>query len=95
MYQEALPGLAQQAIIDALRQLLQEFRELEQKHLGYATLKDAEVLKALVFTLRLAHMQTSGRPRSRRFLDFLRERFPDAQPAIATADEPSSRIIMP
>ena len=95
VYQEALPGLAQQTIIDALRQLLQEFRELEHKHLGYAKLKDTEVLKALVFTLRLANMQTSGRPRSRRFLDFLRERFPDAPTGIATADEPSSRIIMP
>jgi hypothetical protein len=95
VYQEALPGLAQQAIIDALRLLLQEFRELEQKHLGYARLKDAEVLTALVFTLRMAHMQTSGRPRSRRFLDFLRERFPDTSAAIATADEPASRIIMP
>ena len=95
VYQEALPGLAQQAIIDALRQLLQEFRELEQKHLGYAKLKDTEVLKALVFTLRLANMQTSGRPRSRRFLDFLRERFPDNPTTVPTADHPSSRIIVP
>jgi hypothetical protein len=95
VYQEAVPGLVQQAIIDAFRQLLQEFRELEQKHLGYARLKDAEVLQALVFTLRLAYSQTSGRPRSRRFLDFLRERFSDAQPTIVTTDEPSSRIIMP
>ena len=95
VYEEALPSLAQQAIIDALRQLLQEFRELEQKHIGHSTLKDTDVLKTLVFTLRLAHMQTSGRPRSRRFLDFLRERFPDAQTAIATADEPSNRIIVP
>ena len=95
VYQEALPGLAQQAIMDALRLLLQEFRELEQKHLGHARLKDAEVLKALVFTLRMAHAQTSGRPRSRRFLDFLRERFPDMPATIATADEPTSRIIVP
>jgi len=95
VYQEAMPSLAQQAIMDALRQLLQEFRELEQKHLGYATLKDSEALKALVFTLRLANTQTSGRPRSRRFLDFLRERFPETPTSIATADEPSSRIIVP
>ena len=95
VYQEAVPGLVQQAIIDAFRRLLKEFRELEQKHLGHPRLKDAEVLQALVFTLRLAYSQTSGRPRSRRFLDFLRERFSDAQPAILTTDEPSSRIIMP
>jgi hypothetical protein len=95
VYQEATPSLAQQAIMDALQQLLQEFRALEQKHLGYARLKDSEVLKALVFTLRLAHMRSSGRPFSRRFLDFVRDQFPDAQPAIATADEPASRIIVP
>ena len=95
VYQEVPPGLVQQAIIDALRQLLKEFRELEREHLGHTTLKDAEVLKVLVFTLRLAHSHTSGRPRSRRFLDFLHERFSDAQPAIVTADEPTSRIIMP
>ena len=95
VYQEAMPSLAQQGTMDALRHLLGEFRALEQKHLGYATLKDGEVLKALVFTLRLAHMRTSGRPFSRRFLDFLREQFPDTQPTIATADEPASRIIVP
>ena len=95
VYEEAVPGLAQQAITDALRQLLQEFRELEQKHLGHTRLKDSDVLKALVFTLRLAQMHTSGRPFSRRFLDFVREQFPDAQPAIATADDPAGRIIVP
>jgi hypothetical protein len=95
VYQEAMPGLVQQAVIDAFRQLLKEFRELEQKYVGFARLKDAEVLQALVFTLRLAYSQTSGRPRSRRFLDFLRERFSDPQPAIVTADEPASRIITP
>ena len=95
VYEEAVPNPVQQAIIDALRQLLQEFRELARNHLGHPRLKNAEVLKALVFTLRLAYSQPSGRPRSRRFLDFLRERFPDAQPAILTTDEPSSRIIVP
>jgi hypothetical protein len=95
VYQEAMPGLAQQAIMDALQQLLEEFRALEQKHLGYANLKDGDVLKALVFTLRLAHMRSSGRPFSRRFLDFVCEQFPDTQPTIATAEDPASRIIVP
>jgi hypothetical protein len=88
VYQEAMPGLAQQAIISALRQLLSEFREVEQKHLGRTALRDGDILKALVFTLRLAHMRTSGRPFSRRFLDFVRVQFHDLQPTIATADDP-------
>jgi hypothetical protein len=95
VYEESTPGLAQQAILEALRQLLQEYRELEQKHLGHTALRDSDVLKALVFTLRLAQMRTSGRPFSRRFLDFVREQFPEAQPAIATASDPASRIIVP
>ena len=95
VYQEATPGLAQQAIMDAIQQLLQEFRALEQKHLGYSSLKDGDVLKALVFTVRLAQMHTSGRPFSRRFLDFLGEQFPAASPSLAAAEEPASRIIVP
>jgi hypothetical protein len=95
VYQEATPGLAQQAIMEALGRLLEEFRALEQKHLGYAALKDGDVLKALVFSLRLAHMHTSGRLLSRGFLDFLREQFPEKTPAIAPADEEASRLIVP
>ncbi len=92
VYQEATPGLAQQAIMEALGRLLEEFRALERKHLGYAALKDGDVLKALVFSLRLAHMHTSGRLLSRGFLDFLREQFPEKTSAIASADEEAAVV---
>jgi hypothetical protein len=95
VYEQVPPSLAQQALIEAVRQLLEEFRQLEREHLGHTTLKDAEVLKVLVLVLRLAHIHTSGRPRSRGFLDFLHQQFHQAQSSIATADEPGSRIIMP
>ncbi len=95
VYEQVPPSLAQQALIEAVRQLLEEFRQLEREHLGYTTLKDGEVLKALVLVLRLAHIHTSGRPRSRGFLDFLRQQFHQAQSSIAADDEPGSRIIMP
>jgi len=95
VYEQVSPGLAQQALIEAVRQLLEEFRQLEREHLGHTTLKDAEVLKVLVLVLRLAHIHTSGRPRSRGFLDFVHQQFRETQSAIATADEPGSRIIMP
>ncbi len=85
VYEQVSPNLAQQALIEAVRQLLQEFRELEREHLGHTTLKDAEVLKVLVLVLRLAHIHTSGRPLSRGFLDFLHERFPGAPSAIVAA----------
>ena len=95
IYEQVPPSLAQQALIEAVRRLLQEFRELEREHLGYTTLKDTDVLKVLVLALRLAHIHTSGRPRSRGFRDFLRDRFAEALSSIAAADEPGSRIIMP
>lgn len=95
MYHEALPNVAQQALTRALQKLVDEFRALEQKHLGYSALKDSDVMKALVFVLRLAHSHTSGRPRSRAFLDFLHGEFPEAQPAIASPDSAASRIILP
>ncbi len=95
LYQEALPNPAQQAIIDLLQQLLEEFREVEQKHRGYTTLKDSDVLKVLVFTLRLAHAHTSGRPRSRAFVDFLHQQLPEEEAPLLAADQPASRIIIP
>jgi hypothetical protein len=95
VYEQVPASLPQQALIEAIRQLLQEFRELEREHLGYTTLKDADVLKLLVLTVRLAHLHTSGRPRSRGFLDSLHERFPENQSSLVAADEASSRIIMP
>ena len=75
VYQEALPNPAQQAILETLRQLIQEFREVEQQHMGRTTLRDSEIFQTLVFLLRLANLHTSGRPRSRGFIDFLNARF--------------------
>ncbi len=95
VYEQVPPSLAQQGLIEAVRQLLEEFRQLEREHLGHTTLRDAEVLKVLVLVLRLAHIHTSGRPRSRGFLDFVHQQFRETQSAIVAADEPGSRIIMP
>lgn len=95
VYEEALPNPAQQALIATLRQVLDEYREVEKKHLGYTRLKDADVLHALVFSLRLAHVHTSGRPLSRAFIDFLHERFPDGPGALEGTGESEGRIIIP
>ncbi len=95
VYEEKLPNPAQQAVIGTLRELLREFRELEVKHLGHSRLKDADILQALVFVLRLAHVHTSGRPLSRAFIDFVQERFPNAATPIGSAGEAGGRIIIP
>ena len=95
VYQEASANPAQLAIVDLLRRSLEEFRRLEQQHLGYTALRDSDVLRALVFMIRLAYMHTSGRPLSRRFIDYLQERFPEPKQSGELAAEGGSRIILP
>jgi hypothetical protein len=93
-YEAPTTNLAHQAIIGEIQTMIKEFREAEQKHLGYTRLRDSDVLHALVFLLRMAMMRTSGRPRSRAFIEFLFQQFPQERAAIATANE-GSRIIVP
>jgi len=75
--------------------MVKEYREAEQKHAGYAQLRDSEVLRALVFLVRMAHGRTSGRPKSRAFVDFLLAQFPEKLSGIAAPEEVGSRLITP
>ena len=95
VYQETLANPAQLAIIDTLRRSVEEYRQVQQQHLGYTPLRDSDVLKALVFMIRLAHLHTSGRPLSCAFIDSLHERFPAPGPAGDMAAQTGSRIILP
>ncbi len=74
--------------------MVKEYREAEQKHTGYSRLRDSDVLKALVFLVRLAHGRTSGRPKSRAFVEFLFAQFPEKETAVLP-QEAGSRIILP
>jgi hypothetical protein len=94
-YEDPLTGTAQYAVGAQVEEMLKEFREAEQKQLGYSTLRDADTLKALVFLLRLAHARTSGRPKSRAFIDFLFAQFPEKKSAVIAPSEAGGRIIVP
>ena len=94
-YDEPAQSHAQQAIAAELQTMIKEYREAELKHAGYSRLRDSEVLKALVFLLRMAHTHTSGRPKSRAFVDFLFKQFPQPDSALAGTSQPGSRIIVP
>ena len=95
-YETQISSLSQQAIVAEVHQLLKGYRETEQKQLGYSRLRDSEVLGALVFLVRMGHARTSGRPKSRAFVDFVKTQFqPEKQSAIATSAEAGSRIIIP
>jgi hypothetical protein len=93
-YEPANTNPVQQALAAEVRRMMAEYRELETKHLGYSSLRDNEILQLLVFMVRTAYSHTSGRPRSRAFLDVLAERFPEKS-AIAEPQQAGSRIIMP
>jgi len=93
-YETPITNLTHQTITSEIQKMIKEYRELEQKQLGYTRLRDSDILRALVFLLRMALTRTSGRPRSRAFLDFLFLQFPEQASAIAAAEE-GSRIIVP
>jgi len=94
-YETPTTSLSQQAIAAEVEKMLKEYHQAEQKHLGYSRLRDSDVLRALVFLLRMGHARTSGRPKSRAFLDFVLSQFPEKQSAIATPEEAGSRLIVP
>ena len=93
-YDQPLTSAAQHAAAAQVEEMLKQYREAEQKQLGYSTLRDSDVLKALVFLVRLGHGRTSGRPKSRAFIDFLLAQFPEKQSAVVAPQE-ASRIIVP
>jgi len=95
IYEQRTANLGHQAITAEIEQMVKEFREAEQKHMGLTRLRDSEVLKALVFLLRLGLGRTSGRPKSRAFVDFLFTQFPEKQSAVAAPEDEGSRIIVP
>jgi len=94
-YEAPLTSESQRRAAAEVETMIKEYREAEQKHVGYSTLRDSEVLKALVFLVRLAHGRTSGRPKSRAFVEFLFTQFPEKESAVLTPQEAGSRIIMP
>ena len=99
IYEPPTANLAHQAIIREIARevetMVREFREAEQQHIGHTRLRDSDVLKALVFLLRLGLGRTSGRPKSRAFVDFLFAQFPTKESVITAPEEAGSRIVIP
>lgn len=94
-YEQPLTSDAQRRVAAEVETMIREYREAEQKHVGYSTLRESEVLKALVFLVRLAQGRTSGRPLARGFVEFLYAQFQEKESAVLTPQEAGSRIILP
>ena len=94
-YEQPLTSESRRTAALEVENMVKEYREAEQKHMGYSSLRESDVLKALVFLVRLAHGKTSGRPKSRAFVEFLFAQFPEKESAVVTPQEAGSRIILP
>lgn len=94
-YEPPLTSDSQRKAAAEVETMVREYREAELKHTGRSTLRESDVLKALVFLLRLAYGRTSGRPKSRAFIDFLFAQFPEKESTVVTPQEAGSRIIVP
>jgi hypothetical protein len=94
-YAPPLTSDSQRRVVVEVENMVKEYHEAEQKHMGSSSLRDSEILKALVFLIRLAQGRTSGRPKSRAFVEFLFAQFPEKESTVVTPQEAGSRIILP
>jgi hypothetical protein len=75
----------------ALAQFLNESKQQTAERATAPPAKDSEVFSLLVFLYRMGLLRTNGRPRSRRYVEFLRSQFP----AAPERKREESRIIVP
>ncbi len=88
---ERIPVIpVQRDLYNALSAFLTETKQ-QAGQSSFGAFKDSEVFQLLVFLFRMGLMRTNGRPRSRRFVEFLRGQFPGAQ----ELKKEESRIIVP
>ncbi len=87
--QPPTPNL-QRELYDALSVYLTEAKQ-NPSHTSFGPVKDSEILQLLVFLFRMGLLRTNGRPRSHRFIEFLRGQFP----GIPELKREESRIIVP
>ena len=75
----------------ALIAFITEVKKQQAERAGSGDLKDMDLFYLWVFLYRMGLLRTNGRPRSRRFIEFLRAQFPHA-PELKHEE---SRIIVP
>ncbi len=75
----------------ALIALISEVKKQQAERAGSAALKDLDLFYLWVFLYRMGLLRTNGRPRSLRYIEFLRAQFPQS-PELKREE---SRIIVP
>lgn len=75
----------------ALMAFIREVKKQPGERAHSTSLKDTDIFYLLVFLYRMGLLRSNGRPRSRRFIEFLRSQFPES-PELKHEE---SRIIVP
>jgi len=90
VYEQPPAAPVQRELYDALAAFVGEVKQ-QATQTSIGAVKDSEIFQLLVFLFRMGLLRTNGRPRSRRFIEFLRGQFPGAQ----ELKREESRIIVP
>lgn len=90
LYYEQMPeGAWARELYAALKAAIERHQQEHQKQTGLSP-RPGDILKVLVFLVRLGRAHANGRPLSRAFLDFLRAQLP-----AEAVSKPAPRIILP
>jgi hypothetical protein len=90
LYEQPPAALIARKLYDAVSRLLAESKQNSEQP-SFGPVKDPEIFQLLVFLFRMGLLRTNGRPRSRRFIEFLRSQFPGAE----ELQREQARIIVP
>ena len=92
IYYEKIPDIpVQREIYTALKALLDDLKQKQAAAGTLETLKNQDIFCVVVFLFRMGLLRSNGRPRSRRYIEFLRGQFPQAE----ELKREESRIILP
>jgi hypothetical protein len=92
IYYEKVPEIpVQREIYSSLSALLDDLKQKQAAAGTLASLKDQDIFFVIIFLYRMGLIRGNARPRSHRFIEFLRGQFPQAEEL--KREEP--RIILP
>jgi flagellar biosynthesis regulator FlaF len=91
IYEKAPNAPLPRELYAALIAFITEVKKQQAERADSAALKDMDLFYLWVFLYRMGLLRTNGRPRSRRFIEFLRSQFPQS-PELKREE---SRIIVP
>ena len=90
-YEKQPDGLTSRELYAALTAFITELERVQEQRAGRSAPRDADIFHLLIFLYRMGLLRTNGRPRSRRYIEFLRAQFREAQ----EPKREESRIIVP